>query len=109
MAYYQEHHFVREDGSLDMTTNAAIITNYFEEKGLVRDGQEQQIGEMHVFDFHHFSPITSTRVMRKNTNTYSIHRFAGSWTGNKRCPLIDNTIMHEIINLLVQVKRKLKK
>lgn len=108
LTYYQEHHFVREDGSLDITTNAAIITDYFERNGLVRNGQEQQIGEMHVFDFHYFSPITSTRVMRKNENTYSIHRFAGSWTGKKRFLLTDNTIMHEIINLFVQVKRRVE-
>ena len=109
LTYYQEHHFVREDRSMDMTTNAEIITRYFEENGLVRNGQEQQTGEMHVFDFHHFSPITSTRVMRKNTSTYSIHRFAGSWTENKRCLLIDNIVMHEIINLFAQLKRMITK
>ena len=108
LTYYLEHHFIREDGSLNMTTNAAIITDYFEGKGLVRNGQEQKIGEMHVFDFHYFSPITSTRVMRKNENTYSIHRFAGSWRGKKRCLLTDNTIIHEIINLFVQVKRRVE-
>ena len=109
LSYYHEHHFVREDGSLDMTTNAVIITNYFEQKGLVRSGKEQQVGEMHVYDFHHFSPITSTRVMRKNENTYSIHRFAGSWIGKRNWRLTGNVVTREIINLLVHIKRKLIK
>lgn len=109
LEYYQSAHFSHPDGTLDLTTNAELITRYLEKHGLIRDGKEQIVGEVHVYDHHYFSPITSTRVMRKSESTYSIHRFAGSWTGEKSRLLIGNTIMHEIINLLVQVKRKIEK
>lgn len=105
LKHYQSAHFARSDGSLDMTTNAELITRHLETCGLVRNGKEQMAGVVHVYDHHYFSPITSTRVMRKNENTYSIHRFAGSWTGEKSNPLRNNVIVREIINALVQVKR----
>ena len=109
LRHYQTIHFSRPDGTLDMTTNAELITHILEQHGLVRNGKEQMVGEIHVYDHHYFSPITSTRVMRKNENTYSIHRFAGSWTGEKNCPLRDNVVIREIINALVQIKRKIIK
>ena len=105
LEYYHSVHFCLPNGDLDLTTNAAQITRYLETKGLTRDGKEQIVGEVHVYDHHYFSPITSTRVMRKSESTYSIHRFAGSWTGEKSCPLRNNVIVREIINALVQVKR----
>ena len=109
LEHYQTTHFTRPDGSLDMTTNAELITCYLVKHGLICDGKEQMVGEVHVYDHHYFSPITSTRVMRKNESTYSIHRFAGSWTGEKSCWLKDNVVSREIVNALVQVKRKIKK
>ena len=105
--YYQTVRFVRPDGSLDMTTNAELITQYLEKHGLIRDGKEQIVGDVHVYDHHYFSPITSTRVMRKNESTYSIHRFSGSWTGEKSCWLKGHTIVREIVNVLVLLKRKI--
>lgn len=105
LEHYQTIHFVRSEGSLDLTTNAELITRNLELHGLIRDGKEQMVGDVHVFDHHYFSPITSTRVMRKNKNTFSIHRFAGSWTGEKSCWLRDNFVSREIVNAVVQVKR----
>ena len=109
LEHYQTIHFVRSEGSLDLTTNAELISRYLEANGLVRNGKEQMVGGMHVYDHHYFSPITSTRVMRKNEDTYSIHRFAGSWTGEKSCWLKDNVVSREIVNALVQVKRKIRR
>ena len=109
LEHYHSVHFIHLDGTLDLTTNAELITRYLETKGLTRDGKEQIVGEVHVYDHHYFSPITSTRVMRKNESTYSIHHFAGSWTGEKSCPLGDNVIVREVINALAQVKRKIRR
>jgi hypothetical protein len=48
--------------------------------------------------------------MRKSKNTYCIHRFAGSWVdGKRRKGIRDWWISRELINLLVQIKRKLKR
>lgn len=64
---------------------------------------------LRVYTHDYFSLITSTRVMRKTENTYSIHYFAGSWRDEKRKRgWRDWMITREIVNALVQIKRKLK-
>ena len=61
---------------------------------------------LRIYTHDYFSPITSTRVMRKTSNTYSIHYFAGSWMDGKHASGWRNwTIMREIVNALVQIKR----
>ena len=61
-----------------------------------------------VYTHDYFSPITSTRVMRKTKDTYSIHHFAGSWTNSKRNKIQNIWLYREFINALIQIKRKLK-
>ena len=117
--YYDKTPFIREDGSMDMTANSKLIARLMEEYGLVRNGKEQiititnhqspitnQVETLHVYDYHVFSPITSTRVMRKNKNTFSIHHCYGSWTSGSRGNRFRNSaIVREIVNALIQIKR----
>lgn len=71
---------------------------------------------LHVYPFQYFSPITSTRVMRKTNDTFTTHRFAGSRSEKKRksdvkCKWSDVknwTITRETMNALIQVKRFIK-
>lgn len=106
MDYYNTVRFVRQDGTMDMTANSEIIARNLVKEGLIRNGKEQQVEDVHVYDFHYFSPITSTRVMRKNKNTYSIHHCYGSWVGDSpQSKLYDSVIVREIINALIQLKR----
>lgn len=104
--YYNTAQFIHQDGTMDMTANSEIIACNLVKDGLIRNGQEQQVGDVHIYDFHYFSPITSTRVMRKNKNTYSIHHCCGSWVGNSaKNKLRDSVIVREVINALIQLKR----
>lgn len=104
---YKEASFFRPDGGLDMRTNVDRLGEVMKAGGLIANGKRQYIEKwgLTVYDHHYFSPITSTRVMRKNKDTYSIHRFAGSWTGNKDGGIKDWTITREIINAAIQIKR----
>lgn len=115
---YKGVEFVKPDGSLDLTTNVqrmgASMIRELENEG-VREGKWwkdiQYIDKwgLRVYTHDYFSPITSTRVMRKTKNTYSIHYFAESWRDGKRASGWRNwTITREIINALVQIKRKLR-
>ena len=110
MGYYHKTFFIKSDGTLDVTANSELIARLMETKGLIRDGREQEVDGLHIYDFHYFSPITSTRVMRKNKDTYSIHHCFGSWTsaseGNRIC---NSVVVREIVNALVQIKRLLVK
>lgn len=112
LALYDGLEFVKEDGSYDLTTNVRRMGERMMAEGLVPNGKEQYIEKwgLRVYDHHHFSPITSTRVMRKSKDTYAIHHFAGSWQEKKGLlnKLKASPLACEIINAMVQVKRLIK-
>ena len=118
LSLYDGISFVRPDGSLDLTTNVQRLGERMKTQGLnelTAQGDKpwnriQYIEEwgLRIYTHDYFSPITSTRVMRKTKNTYSIHYFAESWRDGKRASGWRNwTITREIVNALVQLKRKL--
>lgn len=109
LLYYEKTPFLKVDGQFDTTPNSELIARFLQTKGLIRDGYEQIVHSVHVYDFHYFSPITSTRVMRKNKNTFSIHHYAGSWTGNGTAHWYDHLVCREIVNALIQIKRHIRK
>ena len=114
LAAYDGVSFLRPDGSLDLTTNVQrlgenmLAAGLHQGKGDKPWKTEQYIEQwgLRVYTHDYFSPITSTRVMRKTSNTYSIHHFAGSWMdGKKNRPWRNWTLTREIINALVHLKR----
>lgn len=118
LALYDGIEFVKPDGSLDLTTNVQRMGERMKAEGLnelTNKGDKpwkrvQYIDKwgLRVYTHDYFSPITSTRVMRKTKNTYSIHYFAESWRdGKKKSGWRDWVITRELINALVQVKRAL--
>lgn len=110
LALYNDIEFVKPDGSLDMTTNVIRMGRFLQTRGFIPTPDAQYLSDygLRIYTHDYFSPITSTRVMRKTKNTYSIHYFAESWRDGKPAPGWRNwTITREIINALVQLKRKL--
>lgn len=99
--------FMREDGSMDLTTNVQRLGERMLQAGLMRERKVQYLSHwgLRVYTHDYFSPITSTRVLRKSKNTYCIHRFAGTWGDGKKSGVLEWWIVREIINLLVQLKR----
>lgn len=80
LAYYDDKHFLKVDGSLDMTTNTVIISNIMKANGFVCDGRYQVYkNDMHIFPVDYFCPLNSVRKLKITKNTYCIHHFAGSW------------------------------
>ena len=114
---YKGVEFVKTDGSLDMTTNVermgVIMLKELTNEGLTSERywkQNQYIDKwgLRIYTHDYFSPITSTRVMRKTKNTYSIHYFAESWRDGQCASGWRNwTITREVVNALVQIKRRL--
>lgn len=119
LALYDGIEFIRPDGSLDMTTNVDrmgnVIMRELRNEGMDDEKywkQEQYVKKwgLRIYTHDYFSPITSTRVMRKTKNTYSIHYFAASWVDGKKNQGWRNwTITREMVNALVQVKRVFRK
>ena len=108
---YEGAHFLCEDGTLDMTTNVQRLGERMVQGGLLHERKIQYLPQwgLRIYTHDYFSPITSTRVMRKTKNTYCIHRFAGTWVDGKKSGIRDWWIVREFINLLVQIKRFLQK
>lgn len=116
---YNGVEFIKKDGSLDLTTNVHRMGEVMI-KELMNEGvndekywtQNQYIDKwgLRIYTHDYFSPITSTRVMRKTKNTYSIHYFAESWhDGKKKRGWREWTITREVVNALVQLKRFIKR
>lgn len=106
---YDNARFIREDGTMDMTTNVMRLGNRMVEGGLQHERKNQYLPQwgLRVYTHDYFSPITSTRVMRKSKNTYCIHRFAGTWIDGKKTGIRDWWIVRELVNILVQIKQKI--
>lgn len=116
LSLYESATFFKPDGSMDLTTNVERLGSAMVRHGLKVDGGKwkeiQYLEEwgLRIYTHDYFSPITSTRVMRKTKNTYSIHYFAESWRDGKRASGWRNwTITREIVNALVQIKRFLQR
>jgi hypothetical protein len=79
--YYNDRHFQMEDGSLDMTTNVTIITDYMLGKGLKRNNTLQDFpGLITLYPCDFFCPLDhKTRKLKITANTVTIHHFMGSW------------------------------
>lgn len=109
LATYENATFLKEDGSLDLTTNVQRLGAKMVEGGLQHERKIQYLPQwgLRVYTHDYFSPITSTRVMRKSKNTYCIHRFAGTWVDGKKTGIRDWWIVRELVNILVQMKRRL--
>jgi len=112
LAYYEGIHFIKPDGSFDMTTNTQTISRIMCENGFVLNGEYQVYKKnMHAFPKDYFCPKTSTRVLKLTENSYCIHHFAGSWTNPSfwdKCKqfFFRDIVGVKITDFLVQKKRK---
>lgn len=84
--YYQNRHFVKDDGSLDTRPLPHIVYDIVIEKGFnfclceSLDIFEQHKNSILIFPCDYFSPKSyHTGIIKKTNNTYSIHHFTGSW------------------------------
>lgn len=85
LAYYDGRHFLKEDGSMDLTTNVKIITNYLLSFGLKQNNTYQDFpGLITLYPKDYFCPKSYVDgKVSLTSNTYTIHHFAGSWLSQK--------------------------
>lgn len=82
--YYNDRHFVKDDGTLDTTTNVKIITSILNERNLKLNNMYQKLEGITLYPSDYFCPINArTREKNITKNTYTIHWFAGSWIPTK--------------------------
>lgn len=80
MSDYEKRAFVTENGTYDLTTNVAVITSAFKEKGLQINGEYQELEGIAFYPQNIFCPdldkLTDNNYMKE---TVTIHYFSGSW------------------------------
>ena len=81
LEYYKDKHFVKSDGTFDMTTNVRIMTTYMVGYGLKQNNKFQEIsGIVTIYPKDYFCPKSyQTGDFYKTKNTVAIHHFHGSW------------------------------
>lgn len=86
MNYYLNRHFIKEDGSFDITTNVTIITNYMLEKGLNQNNTFQDFPYLiTLYPKDVFCPKSYINgKIYLTENTVTIHHFAGSWLSPRK-------------------------
>lgn len=97
---YDDLHFIKEDGELDLTTNVVRITNAAKKHGLTLNNKKQTICDFTFYPKDYFCPKNPrTFEVELTPNTYTIHHFAGSWVA-------ENTFRRRIKKILpVAVKK----
>lgn len=83
---YENRHFIKENGELDLTTNVILVSRYTKETyGIPLDNKIHEFGDGYViFPPEYFvAKNYKSGYITKTENTYTIHHFAGSWLPEK--------------------------
>lgn len=76
---YDGLHFIKPDGTPDMTTNVQRLTSIMAANGLKQNGKEQDYKDLHIFPVDYFSPRQTTGEYIRTENTYCEHKGLNSW------------------------------
>lgn len=113
---YDTRSFVNKDGTLDLTTNVEIITNYFVRKGLCLNNIKQNLDDVMFFPCEFFCPKDyETKKINITKNSYAIHHFDGSWIPQST-KIYQNIVRNlrdnlngDVFNTLKSIKKIIKK
>lgn len=108
---YTGLHFIKPDGTPDMTTNVQRLSAIITANGLKQNGKEQNYKDLHVFPVDYFCPKQTTGEYCRSKNTYCEHKGLNSWqeigTGWKG--VIRGIIGQRNMTRLIKFKRKFEK
>ena len=80
LAHYDTASFLKEDGSVDITTNVEVLTKLCMQRGMVCNDQLQTVDGLTIYPREVFCPVDyDTEKLNRTRKTVTIHWFAGSW------------------------------
>ena len=80
LRYYDDVVFLHSDGTVDTTTNVAVLTNLCRQRGLVLNDRFQVVEDLAIYPREVFCPVDfDTKKLKKTRKTVTIHWFSGSW------------------------------
>ena len=108
---YHDRHFIKVDGSPDLTTNVKFVTAQMVANGFRQDGSEQDYKDLHVFPVDYFSPRHTTGEYIRTENTYCEHKGLASWGERNRGwkGAVLKLVGQKNMTRLIKLKRRLEK
>lgn len=77
---YKNSDFVKQDGSLNLTTVVDRVSEIFKNYGFVYENKSQNVGDFIIYPAEYFCPKDAvTGIMNLTDNTYTIHHYDASW------------------------------
>lgn len=110
LEYYNGRHFIKEDGTIDFTTNVTTITNYMLPHGLKQNNTYQDFpGLITFYPKDYFCPKDSvTKKIKKTKNTAVIHHFDGSWLQSKKTRFYKKLFGERLYNAILRTYLSVK-
>lgn len=82
---YHDRSFIKEDGSMDMSTNVEAITKTCLSKGLELNNTFQIVDGFALYPKNVFCPKNyENGLIELTDDTYTIHHFSGSWLSGRK-------------------------
>lgn len=82
---YENIHFLKEDGTFDLTTCTVRNTRILRKHGYRDEDCTQTVAGAKIYASEYFSPmVMEDGVMKKTKNTVSIHHYSLSWTTEEK-------------------------
>lgn len=108
---YNNRHFLKLDGTPDLTTNVQFITNIMSANGFRQDGSEQDYKDLHVFPVDYFSPRHTTGEYIRTENTYCEHKGLASWSSKEKSwkGRVLDIVGQKNMTRLIKLKRRFEK
>lgn len=105
--YSDELHFIKSDGSFDLTTNVVTVSKRMKLNGFIPNEKYQVYKDLHVFPVEYFCPLQTTGELLITQDTYCNHHFCGSWNDLPKTKAWYSFIGQKNITRLIKLKRKL--
>lgn len=78
---YLKSSFLRNDGSMDLTTVVDRVSEIFRRHGFTSENKIQKVEGITIYPAEYFCPINpATGQLKITKNTYTIHHYAATWT-----------------------------
>lgn len=80
LSSYDNRHFMLSDGSMDLTTNVTVFTDFLRARGLIQENILQTVSGITLYPCEFFCPKSySSGMLQITDNSVAIHHFNGSW------------------------------
>ena len=90
--YYNDKHFIKEDGSYDLRSAPEIQMGIFKELGLTQNNEIQILNGITVFPTDYFCPMNyMTGIISTTCNTFTIHHYNMSWMNKRELEIVQLT------------------